>query len=120
VTDAIRAEVAAWLDATWDPERPLAAWRDLLADSGWGAPTWPLGLYGRGLPRDAARVVDEEFDRLGAVGAAAGSGMSLAAPTILEHADDDLQRRLLRGILTGQDRWCHCSANRATGRISRA
>jgi alkylation response protein AidB-like acyl-CoA dehydrogenase len=113
--DEVRDDVAAWLDATWDPERPLDEWRELLADSGWGAPTWPVGLFGRGLPREAVAIVHEEFDRVGAVGAAAGSGMSLAAPTILEHGSDELQRRLLRGIVTGRDRWCQLFSEPGNG-----
>jgi len=28
-----RAAVRAWLEANWDPERPLEDWRGLLADS---------------------------------------------------------------------------------------
>ena len=46
----VRDEVAEWLAANWDPERPLLEWRSLLADSGWGCPTWPREWYGRGLP----------------------------------------------------------------------
>lgn len=34
-----RDDVAAWLAETWDPERPLLEWRELLAASGWGCPT---------------------------------------------------------------------------------
>jgi len=30
----VRDEVRTWLQANWDPERPLLEWRGLLADSG--------------------------------------------------------------------------------------
>jgi alkylation response protein AidB-like acyl-CoA dehydrogenase len=113
--DDVRREVAAWLRGTWDPDRPLLEWRELLADSGWGAPAWPVELFGHGLPRELAAVVDEELDRAGAVGAAGGSGMSLAAPTILEHGTYDQQRRLLRGILTGAERWCQLFSEPGSG-----
>ena len=33
--DAVRAEVAQWIENNWDPELPLARWRELLAGSGW-------------------------------------------------------------------------------------
>jgi alkylation response protein AidB-like acyl-CoA dehydrogenase len=101
----VRVEVRTWLDANWDPELPLAQWREILADSGWGCPAWPSEWLGRGLQPDDARVVDEEFERVGAVGVALGVGMSLAAPTILRHGSDDVKRRFLRGIITGEDKW---------------
>ena len=111
----VRDEVRAWLDETWDPDRPLREWRDLLAGSGWGCPTWPAEFYGRGLTRDEGRIVDEEFDRVGAVGPAGGAAMSLAAPTILAHGSDELKRRLLRGILTGEETWCQLFSEPGSG-----
>ncbi|HEX2851574.1 MAG TPA: acyl-CoA dehydrogenase family protein [Acidimicrobiales bacterium] len=113
--EAVRRDVTAWLDEHWDPERPLREWRSMLADSGWGCPTWPVEHFGRGLPRAAAAVVDEEFDRAGAVGPAGGSAMSLAAPTILEHGSDELRHRLLRGILTGEETWCQLFSEPGSG-----
>jgi len=112
---AARADVAAWLAEQWDPELPLAEWRALLADSGWGCPTWPTDRYGRGLEPPAAAVVTEEFARIGAVGPATGSGMNLAAPTILRHGSDELARRLLRGIVTGEDKWCQLFSEPGNG-----
>jgi alkylation response protein AidB-like acyl-CoA dehydrogenase len=114
-TDPVRAEVAAWLDEHWDPERPLAEWRGILADSGWGCPAWPKDLYGRGLDARAASVVTEEFARRGAVGPATGSGMNLAAPTILAHGSEALARRLLRAIVTGEDKWCQLFSEPGNG-----
>src|SRR5688500_16325149 len=101
-----REEARAWLEASWEPDRPLREWRELLVDSGWAAPTWPTDCCGRGLAPADAVVVTEEMDRIGAVGPAAGAGMALAAPTILQHGSHELQRRLLRRILTGEDTWC--------------
>jgi alkylation response protein AidB-like acyl-CoA dehydrogenase len=37
----VQAEVRAWLEEHWDPDQSLAEWRNRLADSGWGCPTWP-------------------------------------------------------------------------------
>jgi len=104
--DAVRAEVCAWLEAHWSPDLGLRQWRELLADSGWGCPTWPRQWFGRGLSAAQAEIVREEFRRAGAVGPAEGSGMGLAAPTLLEHGSGELKRRLLRRILTGEDTWC--------------
>ena len=112
---SVRAEVQAWLAAEWDEDQPLRAWRERLADSGWGCPTWPLAWFGRGLDRALAAIVDEEFARVGAVGTATGAAMTLAAPTILEHGPDALRARLLRPILTGQDRWCQLFSEPGNG-----
>jgi alkylation response protein AidB-like acyl-CoA dehydrogenase len=112
---SVRAAVRSWLEEAWDPDLALMEWRDRLADSGWGAPTWPSDLYGRDVPAALAGVVDEEFNRLGAVGAAVGSGMALAAPTLLAHGSPELQRRLLRPILTGEERWCQLFSEPGNG-----
>ena len=115
VRSSVREDVAEWLAAHWDPDLSLLQWRSLLVDSGWGCPTWPLEWYGRGLPPAQASVVAEEFDRVGAVGTPAGVSMSLAAPTLLEHASDDLKRLLLRRIVTGEDRWCQLFSEPGSG-----
>ena len=113
--EGTRAEVRAWLEANWDPELSLVEWRGRLADSGWGCPTWPAEWYGRGLPPALAEVVSAEFDRVGAVGTPAGSGIGLAAPTILEHGSDDLKARLLRPIVTGEHTWCQLFSEPGSG-----
>ena len=112
--DAVE-RMRAWLDDTWDPQRPLLEWRELLADSGWGCPSWPSQWYGKDLPGDdAARVLDA-LKGAGAVGPAIGVGMSLAAPTLLAHASDALKGRLLRPIITGADTWCQLFSEPGNG-----
>ncbi|HTO55500.1 MAG TPA: acyl-CoA dehydrogenase family protein [Myxococcota bacterium] len=113
--DSVRREARAWLEANWSPEQSLLEWRNKLADSGWGCPTWPQEWYGRGLPVALGDAVQEEFDRIGAVGTPGGGGMTLAAPTILEHGSDDLKRRLLRNIVTGEDTWCQLFSEPGSG-----
>ncbi|MDP1818959.1 MAG: acyl-CoA dehydrogenase family protein [Acidimicrobiales bacterium] len=113
--DDIRAEVRAWLADAWAPDRPLREWRADLAEAGWGCPTWPRQWYGRGLPAELGRVVAEELRAAGAVGPAIGVGMSLAAPTLLAHAPDDLKVRLLRPIVTGEDTWCQLFSEPGNG-----
>jgi alkylation response protein AidB-like acyl-CoA dehydrogenase len=113
--EQVRAEVGAWLGEAWDPERRLAEWRQLLADTGWGCPSWPVEYYGRGLGAAAALVVHDELNRHGAVGPAVGSGMALAAPTILAFGSHELKRRLLRRIVTGEDAWCQLFSEPGSG-----
>ncbi|HXZ86849.1 MAG TPA: acyl-CoA dehydrogenase family protein, partial [Myxococcota bacterium] len=54
-------------------------------------------------------------ERAGAVGTPGGGGFGLAAPTILEHGSDDLKRRLLRRIITGEDTWCQLFSEPGSG-----
>src|SRR6266851_5714442 len=96
-TDEVGESVQAWLAEAWDPDLSLREWRELLADSGWGCPSWPVGWYGRGLPSAYEAIVAAAFNDVGAVGAPAGGGIGLAGPTLLQHGSDELKGRLLRG-----------------------
>ncbi|HEV8714481.1 MAG TPA: acyl-CoA dehydrogenase family protein [Candidatus Binatia bacterium] len=111
----VRAEVRTWLAATWDPEMSLVAWRNKLADSGWGMPQWPEAWYGRGLPLGLVRTVEEEFARIDAVGVAKSGVRLLAAATLLEHGTDRQKERFLRRILTGEDTWCQLFSEPGSG-----
>jgi alkylation response protein AidB-like acyl-CoA dehydrogenase len=115
VDGSVRSEVRDWIAANWDPERALVEWRTLLADAGWAVPSWPVDCYGRGLGADADAVVTDELSRAGAVGLPVGVGTGLAAPTILTHGSDELKRRLLRRIVTGEDMWCQLFSEPGSG-----
>ena len=82
---------------------------------GLGLPDVAGEWLGRGLPVALGDVVAEEFERVGAVGPPSGGGMTLAAPTILEHGSDELKRRLLRPIVTGEDTWCQLFSEPGSG-----
>lgn len=111
----VAIEVRAWLEANWDPNSSLAEWRDKLVDSGWGQPTWPEAYYGRGLDDRTAALVQREFERVGAVGAATAGPRVLASVTLLAHGSDQQKRRYLRGILTGRDAWCQLFSEPGSG-----
>ena len=111
----VRAEVRDWLAANWDPQSSLVAWRNKLVDSGWGMPQWPTQWYGRGLPLSLARVVEEEFASVGAVGVARTGVRMLAAATLLEHGSDLQKKKFLRPILTGEDSWCQFFSEPGSG-----
>ena len=113
--NTIRAEVRAWLDANWDPELGRVEWRNKLADSGWGVPHWPRGWYGRDLPSGLVPVVEEEFQRIGAIGTAKAGIRTLAAATILAHGTDLHKEKFLRRILTGEDTWCQLFSEPGSG-----
>jgi alkylation response protein AidB-like acyl-CoA dehydrogenase len=111
----ITRELAAWVARHWNPDMPLLAWRELLADSGWGAPSWPERWHGRGWPGWTDDLVGAGLISLGSVGAPVGLGMTLAAPTLLAHGSDELKARLLRPILTGEQTWCQLFSEPGAG-----
>lgn len=113
--ESVRHEVRAWLEANWDPNLSLVAWRNILVDSGWGVPTWPKAWYGHNLPLALVPVVDEEFERLGVVGVARKGSSSLAAATILTHGSDAQKEKFLRRLLTGEDAWCQLFSEPGSG-----
>src|SRR5688572_14993572 len=113
--ERVRGEVRTWLEANWDPNLSLVAWRNLLVDSGWGVPNWPKEWYGRDLPLALMPVVEEEFERLGVVGVARKGSSSLAAATILAHGSDAQKEKFLRRILTGEDTWCQLFSEPGSG-----
>ena len=112
---SIREEARKWIESHWDPTLELMAWRRQLHAAGWACPTWPTEWSGRGLPAWADDVVKEELRAAGAVGTPLGSGMLLAAPTILEHGSSALKRRLLPRIVTGADTWCQLFSEPGSG-----
>jgi alkylation response protein AidB-like acyl-CoA dehydrogenase len=113
--DALRAEVRTWVEANWDPDLPLVEWRRRLVDAGLAAPSWPQEWYGRGLPSWADEMAGAELIAAGAVGAPVGSGMSLAAPTILAHGPDAVRQRFLLPTLTGEVTWCQLFSEPGAG-----
>ena len=111
----VQGDVAAWLDSHWDPELGLREWRELLADSGWGCPTWPVEWFGRGLSAADAEIVQREFARIGAVGAPSSSAVNLAAPTILEHGSDLMKSTFLRPAAVGAQKWTQLFSEPGSG-----
>ncbi|MFP6770815.1 MAG: acyl-CoA dehydrogenase family protein [Alphaproteobacteria bacterium] len=113
--DTVRAEVRAWLSDNWDPHLGLVEWRNKLGDSGWGMPNWPTEWHGRGLPSELTRVVEAEFEAVGAIGVARAGIRMLAAATLLEHGSAMHKEKFLRRILTGEDTWCQLFSEPGSG-----
>ena len=113
--DEVRADARAWLTANWNPEFSLREWRELFVSSGWAVPSWPAKFYGRDLPAWADEVVRSEIAEMGAVATPVGTGMSLAAPTILTHGPDHVRKTFLRPILTGEQTWCQLFSEPGAG-----
>jgi alkylation response protein AidB-like acyl-CoA dehydrogenase len=123
--EGFRAEVRAWLEANFPAalrgkgmlvlseseggkaEGGVALWRQRIADKGWGAPTWPTEYGGGGLSAKAARVLQQEMDRLGAFNPLAfGMGISMIGPTILDYGTPEQKQTHIPPIARGEVRWC--------------
>jgi alkylation response protein AidB-like acyl-CoA dehydrogenase len=113
--DQVRADIQTYLQENWDPNLSLVEWRNKLADSGWGAPHYPKEWHGRGLSTGMTAAIDEEFQKVGAVGVAKMGIRVLAAATILEHGSDMHKAKFLRGILTGEETWCQLFSEPGSG-----
>ena len=79
--------------------------------SGWG---WRVGphpacrtnAYGKGMAGPTPSLVQQEIAAFGALGAPAGLGLLLAAPTIATHGTQEQIDLYVRDIVTGQKAWC--------------
>jgi alkylation response protein AidB-like acyl-CoA dehydrogenase len=108
-----RTRLRAWL-AENDPGLPtsstddeywagMAAWHQSLFDGGFFGVTWPTAIGGQELPSVFDVILDEE---LAAAGAPPRPSLGYLVEGILEHGNDDIQRRFLPGIVNGKVRWC--------------
>jgi alkylation response protein AidB-like acyl-CoA dehydrogenase len=113
-TGDVYDEARRWFEEHWDPEVPLRDWWQAVADAGWGFPTWPVGLYGRGLSGDDARRVADARRDARVAPAPAGIAQNLAGPTIVAHGTEEQHRRFLPGIVTGEI-WCQLFSEPGAG-----
>ena len=104
-----------WLEDNWNPDLTVAEWWEVLARSGYAAPTFPENCWGKGWTRDLAMAVNETITAHGAVGPPAGLGYLLAAPTIVAHGNDRQHEVDLFRILSGQDAWCQLFSEPGAG-----
>jgi alkylation response protein AidB-like acyl-CoA dehydrogenase len=104
--DAILSELRAWLGNNWDPDLTVGEWWERLGLAGWSSPGLPENAFGRGMARADAVLVSQEISRFGALGAPAGLGLLLAAPTIAVHGTQQQIDYYVRDIVTGKVAWC--------------
>ncbi len=105
-TEEILSDVRSWLAQNWDPDLTVGEWWERLGLAGWSAPGLPTNAYGKGIPRSDAVAVSNEIAAFGALGAPAGLGLLLAAPTIATHGTQDQIDLYVRDIVTGKKAWC--------------
>ena len=103
---AAAREAAEWIAGHWDPDLTVRAWWALLAESGWGFPTWPAEWFGRGLSADTAAGVRSAFAASGALPPPTGLGQLLGGPMLLVHGSQEQRARFLPGLARGEESWC--------------
>jgi alkylation response protein AidB-like acyl-CoA dehydrogenase len=113
--DAVGRHAESWYRAHWDPSLSLGTWWRLLADSGWGQPTWPADRFGRGLSGALAGAALAARRRVGAIGGPGGIATMLTGPTLLAHGTSEQLDRYLRGVVTGEDVWCQLFSEPSAG-----
>jgi alkylation response protein AidB-like acyl-CoA dehydrogenase len=87
-------------------EPDLLRWRDVMAERGFTAPTWPVEYGGGGLSRAEARALDQELARAGLPPAVVGFGLTMIGPTLLDYGTEAQKRQHLPAIARGEIRWC--------------
>ena len=114
--EAFRAEARDWL-RTHVPPGPLPsletaagfaahrAWEAELAAAGWSVVDWPERFGGRDCGLLRWLLFEEEYYAAGAPGRVNQNGISLLAPTLLEHGTEEQRARVLPPMATGEAVW---------------
>lgn len=115
--DRIRRFLAEHLPQSWPGGGALAPeeretfahrWRQILADRGLVAVSWPREYGGAGLSVIEQVVLAEEFARAGAPEPPENDrfGIELIGNTLIALGSEAQKRHFLPRILSGEDRWC--------------
>jgi alkylation response protein AidB-like acyl-CoA dehydrogenase len=119
--EAFRAEVRAFLEREWEPDRylheirrlgsvaagpPAGAWHAKLQEARLVAPHWPERYGGRGLGLPERLIVTEELVRWGAPGPGNPIALGWAGPTLLRFGTETQRTRYLLPMLEGTEIWC--------------
>lgn len=87
-------------DEYWERQ---PAWHRSLHEAGFFGLSWPQQYGGHDRPTVYDVIVDEELAR---AGAPPRPSLGYLVQAILRHADEDVKRRFLPGLIDGTDRWC--------------
>jgi len=90
-----------------DPVEKLAwqkGWLARLFDAGFAGPSWPREFGGMGLDFGKQVIYQEEYARARVPGPL-GTGLGIAAPTIIKYGSAEQKERFLRPMLRGDQVW---------------
>ncbi|MFG3293915.1 acyl-CoA dehydrogenase family protein [Streptomyces sp. NPDC048179] len=79
-------------------------WLATLYDGGYAGPSWPRAYGGMDLPFTRQVVYQEEYARARVPGPL-GTGLGIAAPTLIRYATPEQKDRFLRPMLRGDSVW---------------
>ena len=103
--------------ATHDPKTmDNVTFRGLRFDAGLAWVHFPVGRGGLGVRPDLNRLVEEGLRKAGAAPQdPATFFIALAGPTIATHGSDEVQKRFLRPMFTGEEKWCQLFSEPGAG-----
>jgi len=81
-------------------------WFEACRDRGWTAPDWAKEYGGGGYSPAEAAVIWDEMRRVDAIRPLNGTGLSMAGPAILQFGSEEVKRRFLPMIASGETCWC--------------
>jgi acyl-CoA dehydrogenase len=81
-------------------------WRDVMAERGFTAPTWPREVGGAGLDKADAKILAEELAAQKLRPPLVGFGLTMIGPLLLQEGTEALKKEHLPPIVRGQIRWC--------------
>ncbi|QMU69270.1 acyl-CoA dehydrogenase family protein [Streptacidiphilus sp. P02-A3a] len=114
----LRAAVQRLLAAHDPAHTPAAEFLGARYDAGLAWIHFPVGSGGLGAPRALQQLVNDEFTAAGAPvldSGRHGIGLGMAAPTLLAFGDEEIRRRFLRPLWTGEEVWCQLFSEPGAG-----
>ncbi|MFM7756967.1 MAG: acyl-CoA dehydrogenase family protein [Actinomycetota bacterium] len=118
--DSARLRVEAAIDqllATHDPKTTdNISFRGARYDHGLAWVHFPEGFGGLGVRPELNRLVEERLRKAGAQPQDPSTFfIALAGPTIVTHGSDEVKKRFLRPMFTGEERWCQLFSEPGAG-----
>ncbi len=99
IRDAVRSER---MDLPVDEQR---RWQGILAEKGWGAPSWPKEHGGAGWTDEQFYIFEREM-ALNDAPRPLSFGIQMLGPTLLHFGNEEQKRKFLPGTLRGDILWC--------------
>lgn len=119
-SDSQRERVDSAIDALLEQYDPKSVddrtFRGARYDMGLAWVHFPEGFGGLGVRPDLNRLVEERLRLAGAKAQDPSTFfIALAGPTIVTHGSDEVKKRFLRPMFTGEERWCQLFSEPGAG-----
>ena len=90
-------------------------WQKKKADGGWACLQWPKEFGGRGASPIERVIWDQEEGIYSKLSAPFMIGQGMCGPTVMTYASDDLKKRYLPPLASGEKIWCQLFSEPAAG-----